>query len=80
MSSFQITGVVLQPLLFLLIATLLAICLSTVFLGSVYIKISQLRLLFAFGTQFFPSWRIVRQYALDFFEAPLVGRSAAGFA
>ena len=80
MSSFQITGAVLQPLLFLLIATLLAICLSTVFLSSVYIKISQLRLLLAFGTYLFPSWRIVCQYVLYFFEAPLVGHSAAGFA
>ena len=76
----QITGVVLQPHLFLLIAALLAICLSAVFLGSVYIKISQFRLFCAFGTHFFPGWWIVCKNALDFFETPLVGYSAADFA
>ena len=76
----QITGIVLQPPLFLLIAELLAICLSAVFLGSVYIKINQFRLFFALGTHLFPGWRIVCQNALDFFEAQLVGCSAADFA
>jgi len=76
----QFTGVVLQPLLFLCIATFLTICLSAVSLCSVYIKFSQFLIFFAIGTDLFPGWRIVCQNALDFFETPLVGYSAADFA